>query len=258
MSTIHNIKNLSNIKQSIKEKNEKNSNIKLPKLSKTRFVTGLQCMKALYYSCYHYEYRDELTEEQKQIFQRGTDIGIEAQKLYPGGILVEEGYRQIKKALERTADLVKDAEPGTVIYEAAFGYNDINIRADIIKMNEDNTWDLMEVKSSKLVKKVNIEDIGIQTYVMEKSGVPVSKSKLIHMASDYDYNNPDWSIPKNNFTETDLTEDAKKFAKKIPKFLNIMKMVLSAKGETPDIPMGSQCYKPYKCAFVGHCSKAEK
>jgi len=60
-------------------------------LSKSSFIKGLQCDKHLYLYKYHYDEMDELSEMQKAIFQRGTDVGVFAQKLFPGGTTATEG-----------------------------------------------------------------------------------------------------------------------------------------------------------------------
>jgi hypothetical protein len=54
-------------------------------LSKTLFLKGLQCHKALYLFKFHPELRDELSGSQEAIFQSGTQLGILAQGLFPGG-----------------------------------------------------------------------------------------------------------------------------------------------------------------------------
>ena len=54
-------------------------------LSKSSYIKGLQCEKHLYLYKYHYNEMDELSEMQKSIFKRGTDVGELAQRLFPGG-----------------------------------------------------------------------------------------------------------------------------------------------------------------------------
>ncbi len=55
-------------------------------LSKSSFIRGVQCEKHLYLYKYHYNEMDQLSDMQKAIFKRGTDVGILAQQLYPNGI----------------------------------------------------------------------------------------------------------------------------------------------------------------------------
>jgi hypothetical protein len=224
----------------------------IPKLSKTRFVTGLQCLKALHYSCYHNDWRDPLTEEQKQKFQNGTDIGVEAQQVYPGGELIDEGFNAFDAAYEHTQRVLPEAHD---IYEAAFEAEGIRVRADIVhrEENQRDVWNLIEVKSSRSVKDVNIRDVGIQLYVMEQSGVKVDRAILMHMSPSFDYSNPDWSNPTENFAQTDITALARDFAEEIPDRLLEMQAAIASRKVEPCVEPGNQCLAPYRCAFYGHC-----
>ena len=60
-------------------------------LSKSSFIKGLQCEKHLYLYKYHYNEMDELSEMQKAIFKRGTNVGELAHKLFPGGVIAAQG-----------------------------------------------------------------------------------------------------------------------------------------------------------------------
>lgn len=60
-------------------------------------------------------------------------------------------------------------QEGLILYEAAFVYQDVLIRDDILKQNEDGSWDLLEVKSSTnraKPKKEYILDLADQKYVL--------------------------------------------------------------------------------------------
>ena len=53
-------------------------------LSKSSFIRGVQCEKHLYLYKYHYKEMDQLSEMQKAIFKRGTNVGELAQQTFPG------------------------------------------------------------------------------------------------------------------------------------------------------------------------------
>jgi hypothetical protein len=57
-------------------------------LSKSRFIRGLQCHKALWLQTHRPELQDEVSASQQAVFDAGTSVGILAQGLYPGGIEV--------------------------------------------------------------------------------------------------------------------------------------------------------------------------
>ncbi len=76
-------------------------------LSKSSFIRGVQCEKHLYLYKYHYNEMDQLSEMQKAIFKRGTDVGKLAQQLYPGGIDASPKTQfEYDKAVKLTKELI--------------------------------------------------------------------------------------------------------------------------------------------------------
>jgi hypothetical protein len=67
---------------------DKPSQKALSYLSKSLFLRGLQCPKSLYLYKTQPDLRDPVSQTQEAIFQSGTDVGITAQGLFPGGKLV--------------------------------------------------------------------------------------------------------------------------------------------------------------------------
>jgi len=62
------------------------------------------------------------------------------------------------------------------IYEAAFTYDGVRVRADILKRLKNGKWDLIEVKSTTAVKDVHLPDAAVQYYVLKGAGVDVHKA----------------------------------------------------------------------------------
>ena len=60
----------------------------IPLLSKSRFMSGLQCHKRLYLECFHRDLADPISEQQQHIFDSGTEVGELARKLFPDGVLI--------------------------------------------------------------------------------------------------------------------------------------------------------------------------
>ncbi|MEI7639116.1 MAG: hypothetical protein WCJ37_17530, partial [Syntrophus sp. (in: bacteria)] len=57
-------------------------------LSKSLFIRGLQCHKALYLQKFRPELKDEVSEELQRRFDTGYDVGSLASELFPGGTMV--------------------------------------------------------------------------------------------------------------------------------------------------------------------------
>ena len=64
----------------------------IPALSKSRFMAGLQCHKRLYFECFNRNLADPVDKLQQAIFDPGTEVGVLARNLYPGGLLITEGH----------------------------------------------------------------------------------------------------------------------------------------------------------------------
>ena len=76
----------------------------------------------------------------------GREVGQKAHLLFPGGVRIEEEPWQHTEAVIRTAALMNDARV-PAIFEAAFEYENIRIRVDVLERLADGTWGLREVKS---------------------------------------------------------------------------------------------------------------
>ena len=58
----------------------------MKKLSKSNYLKGDQCEKALFLHLNHPELKDEISDAQQALFNTGHNIGNLSQQLFPGGI----------------------------------------------------------------------------------------------------------------------------------------------------------------------------
>src|SRR6266850_4908 len=136
---------------------------KVPRLSKSKFLSGLQCHKRLYLEVHHPSLATKPDEATQAMFDMGTEVGELARSRFPGGALVPAGYRQTETALAQTAALIQDLTV-PAIFEAAFLHGGVLIRADVLErvLTADGQpcgWRLIEVKSSTRIKDVHDEDL---------------------------------------------------------------------------------------------------
>lgn len=227
---------------------------RIPVLSKSRFMAGLQCHKRLYLGCFHFDLADPLDEGRQSILDSGTRIGELARDICPGGVLIEEDYLHHGNAVSSTEKALADPSVHA-IYEAAFVYDDVRIRADILKRSGIDTFDLIEVKSGTGVKKEHIPDVAVQLYVLNGCGISVGQVCLCHLNNEYVYQGGDYDLSQLFLIE-DVTDKAKELQPDIPLILEEMRLPLWGL-EPPDIKPGRQCSKPYLCEFYGHCHTGE-
>lgn len=243
-------RSLNNIKTSRKGRNTIDFST-LPRLSKSRFQTGLQCFKALHLTCYHPELGDPPTELELATQRAGDQVGAIAREFFPGGELINEDYNDIEGSVQHTLDAMNSDVPA--IFEATFFEDNILVKVDCLKRNEDGTYDLIEVKSATSVKNQNITDVGVQAYVLKKAGVPLRNIKLMHLNKDYVYDGKKYDLEKM-FNFEDITNVGKEYAQReVRHDLRRMYQTLAKKDCIPDEPIGRQCKSPHPCSFYNYC-----
>jgi hypothetical protein len=112
-------------------------------LSKSRFKLALSCPTKLYYTGKEL-YPDTSSDDSflEALAEGGYQVGALAKCYYPEGIdIVERGYEE---SLRQTNELLK--RENVVIFEAAFLFENLFIRADIIE-KKGNRISLIEVKA---------------------------------------------------------------------------------------------------------------
>lgn len=215
-------------------------------ISKSQFLSGLQCPKSLYLHKNHPEFMDGTSESKEALFQSGREVSIIAQDLFPSGVAIPYDDTSLSKQLAHTkTEITKGTD---VLYEAAFSYEGLFIKTDIIKKGKKG-WELYEVKNSTKIKDLQLEDVAFQYYVLTKAGIPVSKACLVHINNQY-VRNGDLEVDKL-FLQNDLTEAVIEKQELIDAEIKRQGEMLS-KG-MPKIDIGEYCSNPYDCAFMGHC-----
>ncbi len=221
---------------------------RLPKLSKSRFIAGYQCHKRLYLECYSRDLADPVTPALQASFDVGTRVGEIARNSYPGGRLIDLDHIHHQKAEELTMQALKDPSVPSV-YEAAFTYNDIRIRADIMARVGDDLFDLIDVKSTGSFKSEYEMDVAIQLFVVEGCGLHIRNAYLLHV----DRRKHSAHSSKVSFKLVDITETCRLLRPLVLKELDAMRRPLWLLAP-PEISSGLHCRLPYVCPFTGHCS----
>ena len=218
-------------------------------LSKSTFMYGCQCPKRLWLHKFMPEVRDEEDEGQATIFQAGTNVGVLAQQLFPGG--VDASPVDTYSYQQSVADTARYISEGHhIIYEAAFQYKGIMCAVDIlVKMK--NNWYAYEVKSSTNVKEPYVQDAALQYYVITHAGLPLQDIYIVHLNNEYVRYGALNMVEL--FTISSVLDKVKDMQTFIAKKVIELKKVLALK-QAPDIAIGPQCSKPYDCDFYGYCS----
>ncbi len=222
-------------------------------LSKSKYIRGLQCERALWLDV-HEPRLARYTAEQMRRFDRGRDFEYAFKSRFPDGIdLSADLGRNVDLYPARTAELL-DLRPcsaaKTVLFEAGFQYDDVLVLADVVCQREDGSLDIYEVKSGTTLSDTYRRDAALQHYV-------ISHCRRIHSFSIV-YNGMDGENGANGqdgrFVIVDLTLDLAAEGDRITANIAEMKTIVRATAE-PDTPTGQHCLTPYACPYQQHCQQ---
>jgi hypothetical protein len=229
----------------------------VPRLSKSKFLSGLQCHKRLYLEITKPELAEPPDLSTQAILAMGTEIGILAHRRFPGGVLVPPALRPRDAAIAFTAKLLQDPDV-PAIFEGAFEYEGVTVRVDILERvwdvdRQHAAWRLVEVKSSTKVKDIHLDDLAVQRHVLVGAGLEISETGLMHIDTRYVYDGGEIDL-KTLFALEDVSAVVIERQQKVPDRLGAMKAMLQ-QAEPPDIEPDDRCHSPYECPFWAHCTK---
>lgn len=148
-------------------------------ISKSQFLKGRHCLKRIWLYNYHRDLMQEPSLFQQSIMLQGTEVGNLARNLFPGGVLIDEDYKNLPDAIKHTNAAIKDN--AIAIFEGTFIFDNILIRVDILKRNDDGSFDLIEVKSSTSIKKEHLPDCAVQAYILQKLGFRLREVCIMYL-----------------------------------------------------------------------------
>ncbi len=213
-------------------------------LSKSKYIRGLQCDRALWLDVFNPRLA-RYTAEQMQRFDRGREFEYAFKDTFPDGIDISaELKRNVDAYPARTSELL-DKGDGVSLFEAGFLYDDVLVLADVVQQREDGTLDIYEVKSGTALSDTYRRDASLQHYV-------ISHCREVHSFSVV-YNGADGIDGSNGFNIVDLTEELAAQHGEIEKNIAAMKDILRH-GE-PATPTGQHCLEPYACPYQHYCAQ---
>ena len=230
---------------------------KQPRLSKSSYVSGMQCPKILWMKRNMPEKFDDSVMNQV-ILDRGNEIGDLAMKYF--GTFTEVNYTQdISKMVAETEKLI--TEGTKVITEAAFTYNNDLCIVDILHAVPGG-FELIEVKGSSGspgdtaddVKEVYLHDMSFQAYILTNCGLDIKSIKLMCLNREYVRQgdlDEDLNI-KELFVLIDCTDTVFEMMKNVEKNTENFKTFMTQEDE-PVADIGGRCEKPYSCGYMGWC-----
>ena len=219
------------------------------RISKSKFVAGLNCEKRLFLEVNSPDLKTPLSANQEAKFTVGHQIGVLAQDRFAGGLNAEpEDKRDFQAWLTSTRDFISNGEP--IIYEAAFSYEGSFCALDILLNNNDGLT-AIEVKSGGNKSETYVKDAAFQFYVMSNAGYTPDRFYLLLINGEYVRQG---SIDVHQLFKTiDITEEVLALqnfvANNLARFQSMLEFNV-----LPTKDIGPHCSKPYDCPFYAHCS----
>ncbi len=220
-------------------------------ISKSRFLSGVQCHKKLWLETHQPELGEEPDDALQAIFDTGHRVGALARTRYPGGVLVEEDHRHSAQALSTTKVLLGRPDV-PAIFEGAFFGSSVFARADILVRVGERQWQMIEVKSAGKAKDVHDLDLAIQLFAARAAGIDVVACGLLLVNTAYVFKRGTYDV-SGLFRYEDRTKAAEELLTDIEPILAGQLAVLEQPA-APSIPPSPHCMAPYSCQFWNHCT----
>ncbi|MDP3999836.1 MAG: DUF2779 domain-containing protein [bacterium] len=126
---------------------------------------------------------DKLPEIPKTLQERlesGKEFEPYAEAKFPNAVRIDAPFdraaAETKKALESGA---------TAILQGQFRAGELLCIADVLLRNDDETVDLVEIKSSTKAKPEHEWDLAFQKILLERAGYPVKRCRVMHLNKEY-------------------------------------------------------------------------
>ena len=216
----------------------------IPMLSKSRFVTGGQCHKLLWWTV-HEPDATELQPDKvlQDLFDQGRQVGELARTRFPGGVLIEAPHFARPERVAQTRAALESGVPA--VFEATFIADDTYVAIDVLE-KRGKGHHLIEVKSSSSQKDEHIPDVAVQAYIAAACGVEINSAEVMHLNKEFRH--PD---DGELFAHSDVTEAVAAFVPGVPDELARQQEMLA--GPLPDVPIGLHCFEPRDCPFMKRC-----
>jgi hypothetical protein len=213
-------------------------------LSKSRFCSGLQCVRQLWWRVHEPEAPELVSPpDLQEVFDRGHRIGELAQAQFQGGVLIDEEPWAIAQKCAATRAALANEAPA--IFEASFVADDAFAAIDILERLQTG-FALVEVKSTYSLKPQFIPDVAIQVHIARAAGMDVRRAEVMHVVRDRGR-----VEGGERFARVDVTARVEAFLPEVPGHLARMREALA--GALPVVQPGPWCRVPYECAFLARC-----
>lgn len=220
--------------------------------SKSKYCEFYKCPKIIWLDKYKPEEK-EIDDGARGRMATGNVVGDLAMTLFGDYTEVtaynSEGKLDLEEMKRRTDECIgNDVEN---ICEASFDYNGLYCAVDLLH-KENGGYAIYEVKSSTKLKYYYLADIAYQKYILEKCGINVVGTYVVHINNEYE-RQIEIDV-KKLFKITDVKDFMIEEYEVVAQNLKAAENILGSDTE-PDIDIGEQCSDVRACAYWKYCSR---
>src|SRR5438034_684643 len=168
------------------------------RLSKSRYLAGLQCHKQLWWRVHEPDALELVPDVAlRNRFAQGAEVDQRARGYVPGGELIDLPFYEFDNKVAATRDAIRHDPP--VLYQPWFLADETYAGVDILTRGPRG-YDVIEVKAANRLKPEHVPDVAVQVHVLRQSGLPVERAEVMHL-------NPECRHPdlSNLFVREDVT-----------------------------------------------------
>ena len=218
-------------------------------LSKTAYLKGIQCSKHLWLYTHDRSKATKPDIDTQKKFDAGHNFEDSFRYgRFPEGINLKDECKRFWDIPDATKDLLSK-HTDIVLFEAGIIVDNTLILIDILEKKGD-LINLYEIKNTTKLSKVIIDDLELQyTIAHAFFGKKLNAFNVVYWKVDNSKERESSQIVVSN-----KIEDLKNKKSVVVNRLNAFKRILD--NEIPNIDMGEQCTKPYRCPFIEFCQKS--
>ena len=214
------------------------------RLSKSRFLAGLQCHKQLWWRVHEPDASELIPSPAlRNVLNQGTEVGRVARERVPAGVLIDLPFSEWDNRVAETREALKSEPPA--IYEGTFLADETYAAVDILERSPRG-YGVVEVKAANSLKPEHVPDVALQVHVLRRCGLPAERAEVMHL-------NPDCRHPDLGalFVREDVSPVVEAAVLDVPDEIEAQLRMLD--GPLPQVAIGDHCTKPHDCPFLERC-----
>lgn len=217
----------------------------LSPLVREQFLAGLRCRRRLWLGVH----RPNLGRADDGLAQDHADrrqwVRRAARTHVPGGVRVDVADGDLRDHCDATEEQI--AGGCTLLYGATFEYDGVYSVSDVIEKGRAG-WTVYVVDPATGVEPQHVNDLALQSYVLQGAGLWVTRAMLAHPRTPCLH--PEYHP---YFEKVDLTVEVERLLPQLPS--QVIAQTNMIFGPRPEVPMGAHCMTPTTCRYLEYCEE---